>query len=149
MEQWVPQPIDKVFAFMADARNLEKITPPFLKFKVLSMTTKEIEEGTRLDYSLRAHGIPMKWQSTILDWLPNERFSDQQTRGPYSYWLHLHEFSAKDQGTVIRDHVRYIVPFWVPGDVILHGFIKKDLEEIFSYRRKMIAEIFGADSRNV
>jgi uncharacterized protein (TIGR01777 family) len=149
VEQWVPQPIGEVFAFFADARNLEKLTPPLLKLKILSMTSKEIEEGTQLNYCLKVHGVPVRWQSTILDWVPYERFADQQTRGPYAYWFHMHEFSEKNQGTVIRDHVRYIVPFWVPGDVVLHGFIKKDLEKIFSYRRKMIEEILGADSRNV
>lgn len=56
-EQWIARPIEEVFAFFADAQNLEEITPPWLGFKTLSMSTDSIEEGTVIRYRLRLHGI--------------------------------------------------------------------------------------------
>jgi len=83
MEQWVPRPIDEVFAFFSDAQNLELLTPPHLCFKVLGLSTKQLQEGTRIDYKLQLHGISFRWQSLIGEWNPVTHFSDTQMRGPY------------------------------------------------------------------
>ena len=143
MEQWIPQSLDKTFAFFKEAKNLEKITPGILQFKVLNQSTHEIQEGTKIDYRLLVHRIPMRWQSKITDWKPNYRFSDIQLRGPYNYWNHTHEFTEKNGGTLMRDKVNYRVPFGVPGDLVANSLIKKDLEQIFLYRRKQISELFN------
>ena len=146
MEQWVPQPTDRVFSFFSDSKNLELITPPILQFKILRQSTGEMRAGTKLDYRMKMHGFPVRWQSTIGDWVPNVRFSDRQSRGPYAYWNHVHEFIEKDGGTVLRDSAVYRLPFGVPGDVAAHWLVRRDLESIFAYRRKKIEELFGKES---
>lgn len=138
LEQWVPQPVNRTFSFFKEARNLEKITPKFLKFKVLNQSTPEIQEGTKLNYSLSLHGFPVGWQSKITDWIPNQKFSDIQLKGPYNHWYHTHEFEEKNGGTLIRDRVLYKIPFGIPGDLVLGEWIRKDLEKIFNYRHKII-----------
>lgn len=138
MVQWVPQPVNRTFSFFKEARNLEKITPKFLNFKVLDQSTPEICEGTKINYSLSLHGLPMGWQSKITDWKPGRRFSDIQVKGPYNHWHHSHEFEEKNGGTLIKDRVLYRVPFGLPGDLIAGWLIKKDLEQIFNYRYKVI-----------
>lgn len=142
MEQWVPQPIEKVFSFFSEARNLETITPSHLGFRIVHMSTDKIESATRLTYRLQVHGVPFTWQSMILDWDPPRRFTDIQVEGPYQFWAHTHDFIEKDGGTLIRDHVYYRVPLWLLGEVILHPFIRRDLESIFQYRWEKVAEIF-------
>ncbi len=143
MEQWVPEPIDKVFAFFSDAKNLERLTPPHLHFKVLGLSTEQLQEGTRIDYKLQLHGIPFRWQSLIHDWQPVTGFSDSQTRGPYKKWNHTHIFIEQDGGTLIRDRAQYRIPFGVPGDVVAYPFVKKDLEKIFRFRYDKVRELFG------
>ncbi len=142
LEQWIDQPIEKTYSFFKDAKNLEQLTPDFLHFRVLNQSSKEIEEGTKINYFLWLRWIPIWWQSKIIDWKPNQSFSDTQVHGPYSYWLHVHEFAELNGGTLIRDKISYKMPCGVPGDVISDFFIKKDLEQIFSYRKKKVAEIF-------
>ena len=138
LEKWVPQPLNKTFSFFKEAKNLEKITPEFLKFKVLKQSTPEIQEGTKLNYRLSLHGFPVSWQSKITDWKPNHKFSDIQLKGPYSHWYHTHEFEEKNGGTLIKDRVLYKVPFGIPGDLVAAKWIRKDLEKIFNYRYKII-----------
>jgi ligand-binding SRPBCC domain-containing protein len=142
LEQWVPRSPNEMFDFFSDAKNLELLTPPYLKFKILRLSTAKIEQGTRLDYRLQLHGIRFKWQSLITEWQPDISFSDKQTKGPYAFWEHTHEFFEKDGGTVIRDRAVYEIPLWAPGDLLLHPFIRKDLEKIFAYRRTKIEELF-------
>ena len=143
IEQWVPQPVGKTFSFFKEAKNLEKITPKFLKFKILKQSTPEIREGTKINYSLSLHGFPVGWQSMITDWKPNKKFSDIQLKGPYNHWYHTHEFEEKNGGTLIKDKVLYKVPFGVPGDLVAGKFIEKDLETIFNYRYKIIENLLA------
>jgi len=142
VEHWLPLPIDKVFSFFKEPKNLEQITPGYLNFKVLKQSSGLIGEGTKINYKLSLHGIPMWWQSKIVDWEPNHKFSDTQTHGPYNHWYHTHEFEEKEGGTLIRDHVKYKLPLGIPGDCVAGSWVQKDLENIFDYRRKKIEEIF-------
>ena len=142
-EQWVLQPIDHVFEFFSNPKNLETLTPDFLHFKIVKISHPKIQEGAVLDYQLKLHGIPVHWQSRISGWVQGQRFSDQQTRGPYAFWHHTHEFYETRGGTVIRDNVVYKLPGWVPGDVLAHTYIKKDLEKIFIFRREQIERLFA------
>ena len=143
IEQWVPQPLNKTFSFFKEAKNLEKITPEFLKFKVLNQSTPKIQGGTILNYRISLHGCPMKWQSKIKDWEPDHKFSDIQLKGPYSHWYHTHEFEEKKDGTLIKDHVLYKIPFGILGDLIVGKWIRKDLQLVFNHRAKVINNIMA------
>jgi uncharacterized protein (TIGR01777 family) len=139
-EQWLHRPPEEVFPFFADPHNLERITPDFLRFRVSGMTTPDIRQGTVINYRLALHGLPMWWQSRIDSWQPNRSFVDVQTRGPYSLWHHTHEFEPADGGTIIRDRVRYVLPFGALGELVASGLVARDLEAIFDFRRERIQE---------
>jgi ligand-binding SRPBCC domain-containing protein len=109
-EVWLPQPLESVFPFFADARNLERITPPWLHFHILSAIPDPIQVGTRIRYQLRLHGVPFSWESEITRWQPPFEFVDVQRRGPYRLWHHRHRFEPCDGGTLVRDEVHYAVP---------------------------------------
>ena len=85
-----------------------------------------------MDYRLKLHCVPLRWQSRITGWVPDKRFSDLQTRGPYTFWHHIHEFYESKGGTVIRDNVAYKIPGWVPGDILADLYVKKYLEKNLS-----------------
>jgi uncharacterized protein len=147
-EQWVPQPTDHVFEYFSAPKNLETLTPEFLHFKIVKTSHPKIQEGTILDYQLKLHGFPVKWQSKITGWVAGERFSDLQTKGPYTFWHHTHEFYESKGGTVIRDNVVYKLPGWIPGDVLGHAYIKKDLEKIFMHRREQTKNLFAQNPKS-
>src|SRR4051794_2403034 len=109
-ELWLPLPIDRVFAFFADAGNLDALTPPWLHFRILTPPPPVLRAGTLIDYRLRLHGLPVFWRTEITEWQPPFRFVDRQLKGPYQLWVHLHTFEERDGGTLLRDHVDYEVP---------------------------------------
>lgn len=145
-EQWVPRPVEEVFEFFADAKNLETITPPFLGFHILSVSTPQIVEGTEIRYRLKLHGFPMGWLTEIRQWRPPHRFVDVQRKGPYSLWHHTHTFEGYAGRTRMRDVVRYVLPFGPLGELV-HGLkVRADVEKIFAYRHEKIRELFGGDA---
>ena len=144
VKQWVPIDIVKVWDFVSSADNLEKITPPWLSFKIEETSSKKIEKGTRISYSLRLHGIPIRWRSHISSWVPKSEFVDEQEKGPYSLWFHRHVFKPLAGGTVIEDRVEYRLPVFPLGQVAL-PLVLKDLSEIFGYRKESTAAILCGD----
>jgi uncharacterized protein len=140
---FIPKKVDEVFSFFCDETNLEKLTPPTLKFKVVSKSTPEISAGTLIDYRLKIHGFPAKWRTEILDWQPPHSFVDTQLKGPYRFWHHTHTFHEVSEGTLIEDEVAYKLPFGGVGDAFGAAFVNNDVNRIFAYRTKMIREILG------
>jgi ligand-binding SRPBCC domain-containing protein len=139
-ELWLPQPRAVVFDFFADARNLQTITPPWLHFVILTPTPIEMRPGALIDYKLRVHGFPLRWQTEITEWNPPHHFVDQQLRGPYTLWHHTHRFFDQDGGTRCVDEVRYRPP---GGALINYLFVRRDVQKIFAYRQQQLQKHFG------
>jgi ligand-binding SRPBCC domain-containing protein len=134
-------PIDEVFRFFADAGNLERITPPWLNFQILTPMPVEITKGSLLDYKIRLHCIPIKWRTEICDWHPPYKFTDQQLRGPYKKWFHEHTFEDAGNGvTNVIDDVHYIPR---GGSLVHRLLVKPDLAKIFQYRQDQLVQIFA------
>lgn len=139
-QQWVDQPIERVFAFFAEPGNLQKITPPWMSFRLVSCSTPAIEEGTILEYALRVRGLPMKWVSQITVWEPPFRFVDEQLHGPYRRWHHEHTFEDHGARTLIGDQVDYAVP---GGRLVEKFLVRRDIAKIFRYRTETLAAQFS------
>jgi ligand-binding SRPBCC domain-containing protein len=145
-EQWVPRPIDDVFAFFSDARNLEAITPPWLGFRILSPGPIVMRPGTQIHYQIRLRGLPLRWVTEIQTWEPPRAFADVQLRGPYRLWHHTHRFEPVNGGTQVRDVVRYALRFGPLGRLAHAWIVRSDLEAIFDYRALRMTELFGPNS---
>jgi ligand-binding SRPBCC domain-containing protein len=136
----VPRPREEVFAFFADAGNLQELTPPWLRFEILTPPPIEMRPGALIDYRLHLGVIPIRWRTRITVWEPPHRFVDEQLRGPYRLWLHEHTFEEDGDGTLCGDFVRYAVPF---GALANRLVVARDVRKIFAYREKRLQEIFG------
>jgi hypothetical protein len=139
--QLVARPREEVFAFFADASNLEAITPPFLRFRIVTPTPIEMRPGAAIDYALSLHGVPLRWRSRITVWEPGVRFVDEQERGPYALWRHTHEFESRVDATVVRDVVEYALPAGPLGRIARGLFVDRALARIFDYRRDAIRRL--------
>ncbi len=139
-QQWVPQPREQVFALFSDAFQLEALTPPWLKFAVLTPGPIAIAAGTLIDYRLRLHGVPIRWQSRISVWEPPVRFVVEQTRGPYRRWHHEHVFEEVDGGTLCRDIVDYRpLGGWLANSLL----VRRDLLKVFAYRQRQLGQLLA------
>jgi ligand-binding SRPBCC domain-containing protein len=142
-EQWIPGPLDEVFAFFAEARNLERITPPWLGFRFVTPHPIEMAAGRRIEYTVRIGGVPVRWRTLITHWDPPHGFADVQERGPYASWDHAHTFRTLEDGVLVSDVVRYRLPFGPLGRAVHWLAVRAMLARIFDYRFRVIRERFG------
>lgn len=146
-EQLVNRPRHEVFQFFADAANLQRITPAFLNFRIITPLPIAMHQGTHIDYRIALFGLPMKWRTRIDVFEPEERFVDVQLSGPYKLWRHTHTFrSAGPEKTVVSDRVEYEIGFGPLGQIAHSLFVQRTLHRIFEYRRHEIARLFASSA---
>lgn len=140
-EQYLPDPPEEVFQFFAEAKNLERITPEFLNFHIVKMSTSQIGQGTLIDYKLKLRGFPITWQTQIEEWNPPHRFVDNQLKGPYNKWHHTHLFEKMASGTLMTDIVSYRLPMGFFGRLAAGPMVAGDVEKIFAFRRSAVGQL--------
>jgi ligand-binding SRPBCC domain-containing protein len=141
-ETSVRAPLEATFAFFADASNLERLTPGWLQFSIVTPLPIVMRAGLEIDYRIRLHGVPLAWTSRIDVWQPNHRFVDRQITGPYLWWRHEHRFETAGGATRVIDEVEYQPRFaWMTAPVV-----RRDVERIFRYRQEALRQIFDQRS---
>jgi ligand-binding SRPBCC domain-containing protein len=139
---FLPVPPDEAFRFFDRPENLAEITPAELGFRILTPSPIAMKEGALIDYTIRVLGMPVRWTTLITSYNPPRGFVDQQLRGPYSFWHHTHAFRAVDGGTEMADTVRYLLPFGPLGALAHAVAVRRQLENIFEHRSRVIAGRF-------
>lgn len=143
--QVIPLPLERVFPFFAEPRNLARITPPGLGFRIMTPGPLVMATGLRIEYRVSPLGVPQRWVSEITLWDPPHRFVDEQRVGPYRRWHHLHEFLPAPGGTEVRDVVTYALPFGILGALAHRIFVRRQLEAIFAHRARVVPVLVAAD----
>ncbi len=142
-QQFVPRPLNEVFAFFERPENLATITPPWLDFRILTPSPIRRNEGTVIEYSIKVMGVRMHWRSLISKYEPPHAFADEQLGGPYAFWHHVHRFAEVDGGTLIIDGIRYALPCGLLGIGLHNLVVQNQLQKIFTHRAQVTARMFG------
>jgi ligand-binding SRPBCC domain-containing protein len=141
--QFVNTDLETCWKFFSAPSNLQKITPEYMGFEVLTEVPHEMYEGLMISYTVRPlFGIPMNWVTEITHVKDRTFFVDEQRKGPYKIWHHEHHFKAVEGGVEMTDIVSYEVPFGIFGKLAHPLIVRKKLEEIFEYRFKVVDELF-------
>lgn len=142
-EQFLPITLDEGWSFLSDPKNLSRITPEKMNFVILSDLPDKVYPGLMILYKVHpVLGIPLTWLTEITHVQEPNYFVDEQRLGPYSLWHHEHHLKETTGGIIMQDIVHYKLPFGLIGKMVDWVMVKKQLREIFSYRRKKLEEIF-------
>jgi len=136
--------IQEAWAFFSDPVNLATITPPWLDFQVTSKLPSLVYPGLIITYQIKPFlGLPVTWVTEITHAEAPTYFVDEQRFGPYRFWHHEHHFRAVGGGVEMVDRVSYALYFGKLSGLAHRYLIRPRLEEIFSFRRQKLAELFG------
>ncbi len=142
-EQFLPISKQEAWDFFSSPKNLPKITPDYLSFKITSkIGLDKMYPGQIITYIVKPLlGIPLRWATEITQVKDNEFFIDEQRFGPYAFWHHQHWFEEKDGGVLMKDIVHYGLPLGPLGRLANALFVNKQLQGIFSYRKQVVDEL--------
>jgi ligand-binding SRPBCC domain-containing protein len=137
--------IDEAWDFFSSPKNLQKITPDHLGFKIISQHHGEkMYAGQLIEYKVKPIlGIPLYWMTEITHVEDKKFFVDEQRFGPYSFWHHQHHFRETAEGVEMTDIVHYKVPFGFLGDIANTLMVKQQLNKIFSHRFEAAEKIWN------
>jgi len=138
----INKPLDEVFAFFSKAENLNKLTPSELQFEILTPSPIAMKKGAMIEYKIKLSGIPFKWKTEICEWNPPYKFADQQLKGPYTKWYHEHIFTEEEGKTIMIDRITYLSKGWIMAPLLHALFVDKRVKEIFTYREKVLNDLF-------
>ncbi len=139
----LPRPVAEVFAFFADPRNLERLSPPDLHLRVVE-GPERLSRGARVVVAGRRWGIPQRVVSEVTSYEPERSFTDTQVQGPFLRWVRTHRFEEVPGGTRVSDHIDYEPPGGVLGLVLTPALVEQDLRRAYAYRAARLRELFGA-----
>lgn len=143
-KQQVPITLEEAWEFFSSPKNLKEITPDHMGFNMHSESAEKIYPGQIIEYTVKPLlGIPMYWMTEITQVKELEYFIDEQRVGPYNMWHHQHFFKAIEGGVEMNDIVHYRLPFGPLGPIAHALFVKRQLNHIFDYRKKVLEERFG------
>lgn len=143
-EQIISAPVEKVWEYFCDPKNLNEITPPDMNFEIVKGGDQGMFEGQLIEYRVEfVRGIRSLWLTEIAHVRDCEYFVDEQRVGPYRFWYHEHKFENVHDGVKMTDHVTYVLPFGPLGDVVHAVWVGNRLKSIFDFRVRKIEELFG------
>lgn len=144
-KQLIKRPIDDVWDFFTDPKNLEKLTPDNMSFVITSENHDGIiYPGQIITYKVAPIlNIPLFWMTEITHVIPNKLFVDEQRRGPYKLWHHQHIFEDTEEGVLMTDKVHYELPLSILGSVAHNMFVKRQLNDIFDFRMSAVEKTFN------
>lgn len=139
-------PISKSHAwnFLSNPKNLKRITPDYMGFKIINGTADKMYAGQIIQYMVTpVMGIPTKWVTEITHVDDGNYFVDEQRFGPYSLWHHKHFIKAIKNGVEMKDIIDYKIPLGIIGRIAQPILVAPKLKEIFEYRKNALIELFG------
>ena len=139
--------IEQAWSFFSTPRNLDRLTPDSVGFKITHCAPETMQPGQMIGYKVKvAPFIWVTWltEITMIDDLRS--FIDEQRLGPYKIWHHIHRFEAQENNVIMTDEVTYVMPFGILGKIAHALFVKSKLQHIFDERQRLTDAIFSEET---
>ncbi|UKA52442.1 SRPBCC family protein [Arthrobacter sp. FW305-BF8] len=100
------------------------------------VTSGLIALGQEVTWRAWHFGLPIRMTSRITEMQAPHYFVDEQVRGPFLRFRHLHEFSEVPAGTVMVDRIDFAAPFGLLGRVAEKLFLARYLRKLIETRNQ-------------
>ena len=132
--------VQKLYDFHLDVTNLSKITPPWIKVKIVSLIIP-VEEGSDIELDITRFAMTQRWKVQIAELKPPGLVCDKALKSPFASFIHHHRFEViDDTKSLLCDELEFSLPFY-PFSLIALPFVKRDVRKMFEYRHKQTKTI--------
>jgi ligand-binding SRPBCC domain-containing protein len=128
----VQAPVETVFGFHEREDALRLLSPPFPPMRVIRKTGG-IGPGSVVELKIG----PIHWTALHMACEKNRYFVDEQTRGPFAEWFHVHEFESLGVATRLTDLVEYRLRGGKWINRLFGWIVQIALRPMFRHRHRM------------
>jgi ligand-binding SRPBCC domain-containing protein len=147
--QFLPIALPEAWDFFSSPKNLSKITPEHMGFKILYISGGDKAYAGQI---IRYHvsilpGMKVHWVTEITQVKEHLYFIDEQRFGPYALWHHQHHFKEVPGGVEMTDEVNYAIPLGPLGRLAHFLFVGGEVNRIFEHRFKVLEAYFKREKK--
>jgi ligand-binding SRPBCC domain-containing protein len=138
---WIDAPVERCFLLSLSV-DLHVATALSMRDKTSAgATERSIGEGDTLTFKGRHFGVHWRHTSVIEKLRPHSYYRDVMVSGPFRHFEHDHHFAPMDDGTRMRDEVRFSASGGVLGRLRTRMFLRKQLKGFLMERNAMIKRL--------
>lgn len=126
--------LDVEFHLASMARSRERA--------IAGVTTGRLGSGDTVTWQAWHFGLRFRMTSRISAWDRPTMFVDEQVRGPFRWFCHLHTFEPIDGGTRMIDDVAYAAPLGPIGIAAERIVLGRYLEQLIDERNRALCHSF-------
>lgn len=143
-KQILPISLDEAWHFFTLPKNLDKITPKDMDFRITNNPSNTTYAGQIITYKIGVFPFFKNNWITEITHLENQKFFvDEQRFGPYTMWHHEHHFEETPEGNVLMtDIVNFKLPLGLLGNLMAGWWVSNKVRYIFQSRYRILANMF-------
>jgi uncharacterized protein (TIGR01777 family) len=139
----LPATVEQAFAYHERPGALRRLIPPWENVRI-EHSDGSLQVGSRVVMRIRAMGVPVRWTAEHTEYDPPHLFVDTQRSGPFTSWVHRHQFAAGNDSTPgggcrLTDDITYQLPAGALGQAVGGGAVARQLQSMFAYRHAVTA----------
>ena len=106
---------------------------------IAGVTAGLISLGEEVTWRAWHFGFPLRMTSRITEMQSPDYFVDEQVRGPFRRFRHLHEFSHDAEGTFMVDRIEFAAPFGPVGRLAERLVLARYMKSLIETRGRHLA----------
>jgi hypothetical protein len=135
-ESNLPFSAQSLFDWHFQPACLKRLIPPWEKVKIVDKY-EPIVEGRRVRLKVEVFPfIFLPWEAEHYDIIPGRQFKDRSITSPFRSWEHTHEFLEVGEGSILRDSIKFELPFHNLSKNLIGKGISSKLQRNFNYRHE-------------
>jgi ligand-binding SRPBCC domain-containing protein len=118
---------------------------PQSRWMRIERRTGGLHEDGRVAFSVGVGPLRAIWEARHYGYVPGKQFCDEQIRGPFALWRHIHRVEALGPDRCLyEDRVEYTMPGGALGRRIAGPLVEYVLSREFARRHRIVGASFTA-----
>ena len=131
-------PREELFSFFENPEGLEVLHAGWSRVRLLAHETRvRVGAETWVEVTL-AGCLPMVLGFRHILFEAPVRFGEQAIHGPFSKFVHIHEFDPVAGGTLVRDLLEVSLPRHYGGESAVRHLLARHITQIFQHRAQAL-----------
>lgn len=145
MATWINAPVERCF-LLSLSIDLQVDSARSAQEKAIGGTTTGlIAEGESVTFQGRRFGVRLRHTSRVVELRPYSYFREVMIAGAFLRFEHEHYFTLMDDGTRLKEEIRFSLPWGPLGQLATKLFVRRRLRRFLADRNALVKRVAESD----